>query len=247
MATANIKLYTAPTPNGKKVSIHLEELKAVYGLSYETRAIAFSKLEQKEPWYLEINPNGRIPAITDNSRGGFNVFESAAIMLYLSQHYDLEHKFWFDPTADPNSYSELLQWIFFIHGGVGPMQGQANYFNKFASEKIPYAINRYVQETRRLYGVLEMRLKDREYLAGPGKGKFTIADMNGFPWVKGHSYSGIENFEQDFPNVKAWVERIDARPAVQEGWNVPTPPPATKEEQEKAVEAAKAWILAGNK
>jgi len=244
-----IKLYTASTPNGFKVSIHLEELKAAYpGFKYEFQALDFSKNEQKEPWFLEINPNGRIPAITDPNRNGFHVFETAAITQYLSQHYDKEFKFWFDPVNDSDNHSEMVQWIFFIHGGVGPMQGQANHFFRYAPEKIPYAINRYIQETKRLYSVLETRLQGREYLAGPGKGKFSLADINGFPWVRGHGWAGVENVEEEFPNVAAWLKRIEERPGVYAGLGVPVRrQKLTKEEEEKAAAEARKWILAGNK
>ncbi|KAG8916854.1 glutathione S- transferase, nitrogen catabolite repression regulator, partial [Tulasnella sp. 408] len=179
-----IKLYTAGTPNGYKASIFLEELKAAYpGFTYEFQALSFTTNEQKEPWFLKINPNGRIPAMSDPNRGDFNVFESAALILYLIQHYDKEYKLSFDPVNEPDAYSEALQWTFFIHGGIGPMQGQSNHFFRYAPEKIPYAIKRYNDETRRLYSVLESRLSNgREYLAGAGKGKFSFADVNGFPW-----------------------------------------------------------------
>jgi len=216
-----LMLYTWGTPNGKKTSIFLEELKAAYGLDYKYQGIDIGKNVQKEPWFIAINPNGRIPALTDyNNNGGFNVFESASILLYLAQRYDKDRKFSFEPGS--NDESEALQWIFFTHGGIGPMQGQANHFGRYAPEKIPYAINRYLEETKRLYSVLEIRLKDREYLAGPGKGKYSIADINGFPWVNGHAYSGIETLDQ-WPGLKAWIERIRAREQVQAGIAIPAP------------------------
>ncbi|KDQ10246.1 hypothetical protein BOTBODRAFT_178280 [Botryobasidium botryosum FD-172 SS1] len=236
-----LHLYTAGTPNGHKVSIYLEELKAAYGIDYTFQSISFQKLEQKEPWFLEINPNGRIPALVDHNRGGFKVFESAAILLYLAEHYDKERKFTFDPVSD--DYSEALQWIFFAHGGVGPMQGQAGHFIHFAPEKIPYGIKRYQDETKRLYSVLDTRLAGREWLAGPGKGKYSIADINVWPWVKSYTLIGLETLDE-FPNLSAWVERIKARPSVQEGLDVPTPAPKTKEETEARLAAAKAWMNA---
>jgi len=217
-------LYTGRTPNGFKVSVFLEELKAAYGESapdYEATPIDIRTNVQKEPWFIAINPNGRIPALVDRSRGGFKVFESAAILLYLAQHYDKEHKLSFDPVAEPNDYSEALQWIFFAHGGVGPMQGQANHFFKFAPEKIPYGIMRYQDETKRLYGVLEIRLKDRDYLAGPGRGRFSLADANVWPWVNIYHYAGVADNLDEWPNVKAWVEKIKLRPGVQAGISVP--------------------------
>ncbi|KAL0949761.1 hypothetical protein HGRIS_009800 [Hohenbuehelia grisea] len=175
-------LYTFPTPNGHKVSVFLEELKAAYGVEYDVEKIDISKNIQKEPWFIKLNPNGRIPVLVDRSRDNFAVFETAAILLYLQQHYDKENKFAFSPEKEPNDWSEMLQWIFFAHGGVGPMQGQANHFGRFAPEKVPYAIKRYLDETKRLYGVLEIRLKDRDWLAGPGKGKYSLADINVIPW-----------------------------------------------------------------
>ncbi|EJU05037.1 glutathione S-transferase C-terminal-like protein [Dacryopinax primogenitus] len=219
-------LYTFGTPNGHKPSVYLEELKAAYGpakIDYVPHSVHIGKNEQKEPWYIAINPNGRIPALTDPNRNNFNVFESAAILLYLAQHYDPEHKFSFDPVTQPDDYSECLQWIFFSHGSIGPMQGQANHFLRFAPEKIPYGITRYQNETKRLYGVLEIRFSQnggREYLAGPGKGKYSIADINAYPWVNGHAFAGIESVDK-WPGVKAWLERIRAREAVEKGMHVP--------------------------
>lgn len=212
----SLHLYSGWSPNGAKATITLEELKEAYGLEYKQSNINISTNKQKEPWFIDINPNGRIPALVDGKRGDFKVFESGAILLYLAQHYDPEHKFSFDPAKSPDDYSELLQWIFFAHGGIGPMQGQANHFGRFAKEKIPYAINRYLEETKRLYGVLEIRLKDRDYLAGPGRGTYTIADINAFGWVNIHGFAGIESLDP-WPQVKAWVERINERPAVKTG------------------------------
>jgi glutathione S-transferase len=215
-----ILLYTAPTPNGFKVSVFLEELRAQYGgPDYELFQVKLSDNVQKEPWYIKLNPNGRIPAITDRSRDNFNVFESAAILLYLAQHYDKDHVFSFDPS-DPH-YSEMLQWIFFAHGGVGPMQGQAGYFTFLAKEDVPFARDRYVNETKRLYGVLEIRLSQgREYLAGPGAGKLSIADLNVFPWINGHAKSITKTLDE-WPNLKAWHERVGARKGVQAGLQIP--------------------------
>ncbi|KAJ3485037.1 hypothetical protein NLI96_g5227 [Meripilus lineatus] len=214
MSTKPLLLYNWGTPNGRKVTIFLEELKAAYGVEYEVEKIDISKNIQKEPWFIALNPNGRIPVLKDRSRNDFVVFETAAILLYLQQHYDKENKFGFDIASEADDYSVQLQWIFFAHGGVGPMQGQANHFNKFAPEKLPYAIKRYLDETKRLYGVLEIRLSDRDWLAGPGRGKYSIADINVFPWVRIHGFTGVESLDE-FPNLKAWVARIDERPAVQ--------------------------------
>ncbi|KAI0632436.1 glutathione S-transferase C-terminal-like protein [Trametes polyzona] len=213
-------LYTWGTPNGHKVSIFLEELKEVYGLPYDVHPIDISAGTQKEAWFLRLNPNGRIPVLVDRNRGDFAVFETGAILLYLAQHYDTLRRFAFDPQTRPDAYSEMLQWIFFTHGGIGPMQGQANHFVKFAPEDIPYAKKRYLDETKRLYGVLDMRLKGRDWLAGPDKGMYTIADMNALPWVSRHGFTGIETLNA-WPNVKAWVEQGLARPAVKAGMQVP--------------------------
>ncbi|KAI0751424.1 glutathione S-transferase C-terminal-like protein [Daedaleopsis nitida] len=218
--SAPLVLYTTGTPNGHKVSVFLEELKTAYGLQYDVEKIELSKNTQKEPWFIKLNPNGRIPTLVDRSRNNFNVFESAAILLYLQQHYDKNNKFAFDKDQDPDSYSEMLQWIFFAHGGVGPMQGQSNHFNKFAPEDIPYAKKRYLEETKRLYGVLEIRLQDRDWLAGPGRGVYSLADINVIPWVRIHGFAGIESLDP-WPRVKAWVEAAEARPAFQAGINVP--------------------------
>lgn len=243
-------LYTVGTPNGHKPSILLEELKAAYpDFKYDFQAISFSKNEQKEPWFLKINPNGRIPALVDRSRGNFAVFESAGILLYLAQHYDKDHKFSYDPATEPDLYSEQLQWIFFTHGGIGPMQGQANHFYRYAPEKIPYAINRYQTETKRLYSVLNDRLADRDYLVGPGKGTYGLADINAYPWVRGWSWAGIDGLEP-FPNVEAWLKRITEREQVKKGLDVPEPQkskPLTKEEEEKHAEEARKWIFSQQK
>ncbi|PJZ76977.1 glutathione S-transferase family protein [Leptospira neocaledonica] len=201
-----IELYTAGTPNGKKASIMLEEL----GIPYTVHPIDFSKLEQKEEWYLKINPNGRIPAIVDKDNGDFPVFESGAILIYLAEKYG---KFL---SKDPKERSIAIQWLMFQMGGVGPMQGQANHFVKFAPEKIPYAMNRYVDETKRLYSVLERRLKESEYLAG---NELSIADIATWPWVKGRTY--IDLSLDDYPKLKAWEEKLGARPAFIKGSEVP--------------------------
>jgi len=245
---AKLMLWTAGTPNGYKPSIFLEELKAVYGIDYDFRGLKFSENEQKQEWFLKINPNGRIPALTDyNVSPPHNVFESAAILLWLAERYDTKHEFSFE---DPIKRSETLQWMFFAHGGVGPMQGQANHFFRYAPEKIPYGIKRYIDETKRLYSVLEDRLSGRweggnkrDYLVGDGKGKYTIADINVFPWVRMWSWSGVDSLDQ-FPNLAAWIDRLAAREGVKKGLEVPQPTQTnlSKEEQEKKAEEAKQWI-----
>ncbi|KAJ3910210.1 glutathione S-transferase C-terminal-like protein [Lentinula edodes] len=214
-------LYTFPTPNGVKVSAFLEELKTVYpSIQYDVESINISKNTQKEPWFIKLNPNGRIPVLVDRSRNNFPVFETGAILLYLQQHYDKENKFGWDPKVDPEEYSQTLQWIFFANSGVGPMQGQLNHFMKAAPVDIPYAKQRYYDETKRLYGVLEIRLsQDRDWLVGPGRGVFSIADINAISWVRVHVYGGIESLDE-WPNVKKWVEAAHARPGFSAGLDV---------------------------
>lgn len=209
---ANIELLTAATPNGQKFSIFLEEL----GIPYKTTAIDLSKDEQKQDDFLKTNPNGRIPAIIDHSRGSFRVFESGAILLYLAEHYDTSHAFSFD---DVDEKSDMIQWLFFQNAGVGPMQGQANHFFRYAPTKIQYGIDRYQNETRRLYSVLETRLQERDFLAGRDKGKYSIADISTFTWVRWAPWAGIEL--DRFPKLKEWAERIEGRKAVMRGLAVP--------------------------
>lgn len=157
-----------------------------------------------------------------NQSPEFNVFETAAILLWLEKEYDPDHLFsWASSDPDGEKYrSESLQWIFFIHGGVGPMQGQLNHFNLYAPEDIPYAKNRYLNETKRLYSVLESRLQGRDWLVGPGKGKYSLADINAFPWVMMAQHSGVP-FEDIGENVRAWLKRNADRPAVKAGMNIP--------------------------
>jgi glutathione S-transferase len=208
-----IDLYTAPTPNGWKVSILLEEL----GLPYQVKVVRLDKGEQKEPWYLELNPNGRIPTIVDRDAEDFAVFESGAILLYLAEKTGR-----FLP-ADPKGRSTVVQWLMFQMGGVGPMQGQANVFYRYAPEKIEFAIQRYQRETRRLYEVLDRRLGRAEYLAGD----YSIADMATWPWVTLHGWAGVEI--EDLAHLRRWIDAVGARPAVKRGRDVPVPiQPATE-------------------
>jgi GSH-dependent disulfide-bond oxidoreductase len=200
-----IKLYTAGTPNGKKVSIALEEM----NLEYDVHAINMGALEQKEDWFLKLNPNGRIPTIVDQDNDDFVVFESGAILLYLAEKTGL-----LIPT-DEKKRSEVVQWIMFQMGGVGPMQGQAHVFYRYAPEKIPYAIERYQKETRRLYEVFDSQLARYEYLVGD----YSIADIAAFPWIRRHEWAGVA--VDDLPNLVRWLAAIEARPAVQRGVDVP--------------------------
>ncbi|KAF8307014.1 glutathione S-transferase [Clavulina sp. PMI_390] len=245
-----ITLYTAATPNGLKASLILEELKAAYPeskLSYDVKVLSFAKDEQKEPWFLKINPNGRIPALVHHRPDGtdFNVFESGAMILYLIEQFDLEHKLSF--PAGSNEAYEALQWIFFAHGGIGPMQGQANHFFRYAPEKIPYGINRYQKEAKRLYSVLEGRLQDRDWLVGPGRGTYSIADINAWPWVQDHEWSGVDT--SSFPNLNRWIAAIRERPAAQLAVTIPPPKPKpkNKEEEEARARENSEWIMRGNR
>ena len=200
-----IDLYTAPTPNGWKVSIMLEEV----GLPYNVRPIRLQAGEQREPWYLEINPNGRIPGIVDHDEGGFRVFESGAILIYLAEKTGRLL------PADRQGRSEVLQWLMFQMGGIGPMQGQANVFFRYAPERIEYAVQRYQGETHRLYSVLDRRLAGREFLAGD----YSIADIATWPWVRIHAWAGVEI--DDLPHLGRWCETVAARPACERGVQVP--------------------------
>ncbi len=202
-----IELLTSPTPNGWKASITLEEL----GIEYSVRHIEMEKKEQKEPWFLKLNPNGRIPVIVDHDNGGFAVFESGAIMLYLAEQAGA-----LLPT-DVKGRSLAIQWLMFQMGGIGPMMGQANVFYRYAPERIPYAIERYQREVRRLLEVLEMRLAESEYLAGD----YSIADIANWSWVRGYKWAGVDIDGLD--NLGRWLDAIGERPAVRRGQDVPVP------------------------
>jgi len=200
-----IELYTAPTPNGYKISIMLEET----GLPYEAHALDLGKKDQKRPEFLAINPNGRIPAIIDRAAENFAVFESGAILVYLAEKSGR-----FLPT-DFKKRSRALQWLMFQMGGLGPMQGQAHVFLRYAPERIPYAIERYQKETARLYGVLDVQLSDREHLAD----ELSIADFAVFPWVRSHAWAGVDL--EPFPNLSRWLAALRSRPGVARGVRVP--------------------------
>jgi GST-like protein len=199
-----IDLYTFGTPNGRKVSIMLEEV----GLPYTVHVVDISTGDQFTPEYQAINPNGKIPAIVD-SETGLTIFESGAILIYLAEKTDK-----LLPT-DLKLRFEVLQWLMFQMGGIGPMFGQLNHFKRFADEQIPYAINRYTREVLRLYAVLNRQLASRPYLAGD----YSIADVAVFPWVDIYGFQGI--YMDDFPHVQRWHMKISERPAVQRGLKVP--------------------------
>jgi len=197
-----IDLYYWPTPNGLKITLFLEEA----GVRYKLHKVDIGKGDQFKPEFLAISPNNRIPAIVDTEpKGGgapISVFESGAILLYLAEKTGK-----FIPS-DLRGRVEVLQWLFWQVGGLGPMAGQNGHFNVYAPEKIPYAIDRYIKETARLYGVLNKRLADRRFVAGDD---YTIADMASYPWIVPH-----ERHEQvigDFPHLKRWFDEIAKRPA----------------------------------
>jgi len=197
-----IELYHWPTPNGHKITIFLEEA----GVAYNLHPVNIGKGEQFKPEFLAISPNNRIPAIIDTAPadGGkpISLFESGAILLYLAEKSGL-----FLPK-DLHGRAEVLQWLFWQMGGLGPMSGQNGHFANYAPEKIKYAIDRYVNETNRLYGVMNKRLADRPYLAGD----YSIADMASYPWVVPYARYGQDI--EDFPHLKRWFDSIKARPAV---------------------------------
>ncbi len=206
-----IDLYTWSTPNGRKVSIMLEEC----GLPYKVHAINIGKGEQHTPEFLAINPNNRIPAIVDSEGPGgkpLPLFESGAILIYLAEKTG---KFM---PRDARTRLICLQWLMFQMGGVGPMFGQAHHFLRAAPEQVPYGIKRYTDEARRLYGVLNKRLGEAAYLAD----EYSIADIATYPWIARHEWHKVDL--ADFPAVKRWYDTIGARPAVAKGMAVPTPP-----------------------
>ena len=217
-----IDLYTAATPNGHKVSIALEELE----LAYEVHPLRFDQQEQKAPAYLKINPNGRIPAIVDRDNDDFAVFESGAILLYLAEKTGQLI------PADAKGRSQVIQWLMFQMGGVGPMQGQANVFFRYYPEKLQGPIDRYQNETRRLYEVLNTRLGAVEYLAGD----YSIADIATYPWVKIHDWAGVS--VDGLEHLQRWMATVGGRPAVQRGLLVPP----REAEAAQVVKAAQAML-----
>jgi GSH-dependent disulfide-bond oxidoreductase len=202
-----IQLYTWGTPNGKKVSIMLEEI----AMPYEVHPINLGQGDQLKPEYLAINPNNKIPSIIDTDGPGgkpLTLFESGAILMYLAEK---SGKLW---PSDMRPRYAVIQWLMFQMGGVGPMFGQANYFFRL-EEKVPYAIERYHKEALRLYAVLEKALGQNEYLAR----EYSIADIATYPWVWRHDIHQVKL--EDFPNVKRWYDKISERPAVKRGMEIP--------------------------
>jgi GST-like protein len=218
-----IDLYTSPTPNGHKASVTLEEL----GIPYETHSINLMEGDQKKPEFLAINPNGRIPAIVDREAGDFPVFESGAIMIYLAEKAGR-----LLPT-DAGGRSKVIQWVMFQMGGIGPMMGQANVFFRYFPEKLPSAIARYQNESRRLFEVLDGHLEGREWLADD----FSIADIANWCWVRTHKWSGIST--EGLENVQRWSQAMYDRPACLRGLDVPIRMPDLTETKDGAEKFAK--------
>jgi len=200
-----LDLYVWPTPNAYKVSILLEEL----GLAYNVHAVDIGKGEQFKPDFLKISPNNKMPALVDSDGPEgkpYSVFESGAILMYLCERNGASGARFL--PADMRGRYDVIQWLMFQMGGIGPMFGQAHHFRQYAPEPIKYAVDRYTNETARLYGVLDRRLKEMPYLAGG----YSIADIAVFPWTRSYERQGQKL--EDFPNVKRWFEAINARPAV---------------------------------
>jgi glutathione S-transferase len=216
-----IDLYTAPTPNGRKISIALEELDA----AYEVHAVDLKAAAQKAPEFLAINPNGRIPAIVDRAADDFAVFESGAILIYLAE------KFGKLLPATPKARSAAIQWLMWQMGGLGPMHGQANVFFRYFPEKIPSVIKRYQDETMRLFGVMDRRLEQEEFLAV----EYSIADIACWPWVMQHDWAGLDI--SHLPNLQRWLGNIGERPAVKRGAAVPVAQTQPNLETGKAIVA----------
>ncbi|WP_294537410.1 glutathione S-transferase N-terminal domain-containing protein [uncultured Rhodoblastus sp.] len=225
-----IELFYWPTPNGHKVTIFLEET----GLPYEIRRVDISAGDQFKPDFLKIAPNNRMPAIIDHAPadGGEPVamFESGAILTYLGEKTGK-----FLPTSLRQKY-DVLQWLFWQMGGLGPMAGQNHHFSQYAPEKLPYAIDRYVKETNRLYGVLDRQLAKTRESGGFVAGAYSIADMASYPWIVPWTLQG-QNLD-DFPDLRRWFEAIRARPAVQRAYEIGDrirPPTPLTEEAKKVL------------
>ena len=202
-----IDLYTSTTPNGRKVSIMLEEL----GVPYEAHAVNLDQGDQHKPEFLAISPNNRIPAIVDRDTG-MSLMESGAIMLYLGQKYD---RF----ICKGDAFWEMMEWLMWQMGGVGPFLGQVHHFVKYNKGKSPYAEERYTKEAHRIYRVLDKRLEDRDFIAGEGRGEYTVADMATWPWISRFEWQEIDL--KVYPNVCEWYVRLAERPGVQRGYVVP--------------------------
>lgn len=202
-----LDFYTAATPNGWKVSIALEEM----DLPYEAHVLNLADGRQHEDWFLAMNPNGRIPVIVDREADGLTIFESGAILIYLAEKSGR-----FLPT-DAKGRARVMQWLMFQMAGIGPMQGQAVVFERYFPEDVPAARQRYHNETRRLYGVLDRQLAAQEWLAGD----YSIADMANWSWLRSHKWARVPT--EGLPHLERWMAAMAARPGCQRGVNVPPP------------------------
>ncbi|KAK6329912.1 hypothetical protein TWF718_003339 [Orbilia javanica] len=250
--TPELTLYTNQTPNGVKISIALTLL----SLPYKIHTISLPDHEQKSPWFTAINPNGRIPALTDHSPPSspstpIHIMESGAILLYLASTYDTTHKISYEHGTP--EYWETIQWLFWQNAGLGPMQGQANHFVRYSPMEIQYGKDRYINETRRLYSVLEKRLEDQEALKGSKwvvGDHISIADITIFGWAIFAEWAGVELDE--FRRVREWREMMEKFEGVEEGRNVPEPSGlrgvmGDKEKMEEYAQGSRKWILEGMK
>lgn len=205
-----IDVYSAATPNGHKITVALDEM----GEEYNLFPISFSENEQKSPKFLRMNPNGRIPVIVDRENDDFVVFESGAILIYLGEKYGKLY------PQEPKARSRTLQWLMFQMGGLGPMMGQANVFYRYFPEKLQAAIDRYQNECRRLFEVLDSRLAQSRYLAGD---EFTIADIANWCWARTYEWSGVSI--DGLPSLTRWIDELDARPGCRSGITKPPSAP----------------------
>ncbi|PVH95621.1 glutathione S-transferase [Periconia macrospinosa] len=217
-ATSGIEIFTFATPNGYRPTILLEELKDAYGLKYSAQCINLGDKTHKEPWYLEICPNGKIPAIVDHDNGDFRLFESAAIMNYLCRMYDTNHMFYFVDFKDSTLAD---QWLFWHVGDMLPTQSYAHQFFRSLPESDAFATQKFVGEAARSYGVLNSALEGRDYLVGPNRGTYSIADIANFAFVNFSGSAGLGRDLKMWPNVERWWKAIYARPAVKRGLKTP--------------------------
>jgi len=223
-----ITLYSAPTPNGYKISILLEEM----ALNYKLHIIDLGKNEQKQPWFTKMNPNGRIPVIVDHDNNDLPIFESGAIMIYLAEKTGLFL------SADPLERLKTMEWLMFQMGGLGPMQGQAHVFHRYFPEKLQSVINRYQGETRRLYEVLDTQLADTKYLAGEA---ISIADFANWCWVRSYEWAGVSI--DGLLNLQRWIHDIAGRPAVKCGLLRPPRP----QESDKVIKSGQNMLSGQDK
>ncbi|KAI0081572.1 glutathione S-transferase C-terminal-like protein [Panus rudis PR-1116 ss-1] len=216
-------LWTAARPDARAVAILLEELKALYGLEYEAKKVDTTIGEHTLSWFRKLNPYGpsdRVPIFVDRKRRDCVVSESAAILQYLEQLYDPLYEFAFNPVYNWDEHTVMTQWLWMVQGRLGQMQAESIHFHRIAPKDIPYAKSRYLQETKRAYGMLNDRLSRKDWLAGHRSGKYSVADIQAYPWVRAHEHAGIQTLH-DWPHLQEWVLRCAERSAVRAGMLVP--------------------------